>query len=139
MATPEMVQRLPRLDDDCDIGIEKEHTVPRDGSPDLKFRGTLLASAAPEYNNQNRWREYRVYRTRSGRYVFSSIGRSLMDGERDKFEATPWPYSTSNASNKVGEETREQFANALTNWFEFDQVAKELYRKLKIDTAEHID
>jgi len=42
-----MQSRLPVLDDDPDVGIQKEQLVIRDGKADLAFTGTLLASAAP--------------------------------------------------------------------------------------------
>jgi hypothetical protein len=42
-----MQTRLPALDDDPDVGVQKEIVVTRDGKPDLAFTGTLLASAAP--------------------------------------------------------------------------------------------
>src|SRR5579862_1421057 len=83
MATVEMLTRLPALEDDEDIDIEKDHVVPRDDQPDLKFRGTLLASVASIPRGPPRWHEYRVYRTRGGSFVFSAIGRSLREGERD--------------------------------------------------------
>ena len=38
---------LPALDDDADVGVQKEHIVTRDGKADLRFNGVLLASAAP--------------------------------------------------------------------------------------------
>ena len=42
-----MRSRLPALDDDGEVGTEKEHLVTRDGKADLLFMGVLLASAAP--------------------------------------------------------------------------------------------
>src|SRR6202034_4125844 len=42
-----MQSRLPVLDDDPDVGVQKEQIVIRDGKADLAFTGTLLASAAP--------------------------------------------------------------------------------------------
>ncbi len=48
--SPEQVRmqgRLPALEDDGDVGIEKQHIVTRDGKADLLFMGVLLASAAP--------------------------------------------------------------------------------------------
>ena len=131
MATQTMWQRLPKLDDDDDVGVEKEQIVIRDGEPDLKFRGTLLASAAPAFRGQDRWREYRVYRTAADKYVFSKIGRSILESEVDKFEARYWPDS--------GWGFATEWKDAVTDFFRFDPVAKELYRKLGIDSEQRID
>src|SRR6266404_3907857 len=87
MATIEMADALPRLPDDDLVGVEMNHIVIRDGEPDLKFRGTLKASVASESARNGRWRELRVYKTAAGKKVFSEIGRSALDGERDKFQA----------------------------------------------------
>src|ERR1700685_1736606 len=38
--------RLPALDDDADVGVQKEQRVTRDGKADLSFTGKRLASAA---------------------------------------------------------------------------------------------
>ena len=139
MATIEMQQRLPKLDDDDNVGVEKAHTVQRDGEPDLKFRGTLLASAAPPCYGQDRWREYRVYKTKGGTYVLSRIGRSILSDERDKFEAESWKPDP---SDRVWDEAgwREaELSDRLIRFFKFDQLAKQLYAKLNVDTAKQID
>lgn len=140
MATDDMRCRLPALDDDTQVGVLMEHVVPRDGEPDLRFKGTLLASAAPEFFGQDRWREYRVYRTAAGIYVFSKIGRSLMPGERDKFEAELW--NQGRFLMKDGSWTgigAEQLKDGVTHYFKFDPLAKQLYAKLDLDTSERID
>ncbi len=144
MATIEMAQRLPKLDDDDDIGVEKEHVVSDDDARDLRFHGTLLASAAPEFNGRERWREYRVYRTASGNYVFSKVGRSLLPDERDKFEAHVWrPEDPGDLPVFEGSELTSYrdklLADALAEVFKFDPLAKQLYAKLKVDTARRID
>jgi hypothetical protein len=129
MATWDMFSRLPALDDDLDIGHEKEHIVPRDGQPDLRFKGTLLASAAPDQNTTGeRWKEYRVYRTKAGRYVFATVGRSIKDGERDRFDVCA-PILDSLIS----------WQNEATSFFGYDDVAKRLYSKLDIDATDRID
>lgn len=145
MATIEMQQRLPRLDDDGDIGVEKEHLVPVDGGADLKFRGTLIASAAPGCHGQDRWREYRVYRTGGGQYVFSDVGRSVRRNEDDRFDAAIWNPGTpvqKQGKTEWTEATESGFdslGDALTYFFEFDQLAKQLYAKLKVDTSRRIE
>jgi EXLDI family protein len=141
MATIEMQQRLPKLDDDADVGIEKEFTVQRDGARDLKFRGTLLASAAPECRGQDRWREYRVYRTTNGTYVLSRIGRSVLNDELDRFEVDTWNSEgdpVRMVDGKGGSRERV-LEDLLTGFFRFDQLAKQLYAKLNIDTTERLD
>jgi hypothetical protein len=141
MATFEMQQRLPKLDDDDDVGVEKEFTVTRDGDRDLKFRGTLLASAAPECRGQERWREYRVYKTVGGKYVLSRVGRSVLHNERDKFEAFMW--NSDQPGTEYGDllsGPREKvLSDVLVDFFKLDQLAKQLYAKLNIDTTTRID
>jgi hypothetical protein len=138
MATNEMYAQLPKLEDDDKIGIEMQHVVQRDGEPDLSFVGTLLASAAPTNYGQERWREYRVYQTTGGTYVFSRVGRSILPNERDKFEAHTWNQrELRNLMNPslLGEALR----SALTDYFKFDALAKQLYAKLNVDTSQRID
>jgi hypothetical protein len=146
MATSEMFNRLPKLDDDDDIGIEKEHIVPSDDEADLKFKGVLLASVASDPRGQGRWREYRVYCTAARRYVFAKVGRSLLDNERDKFEAKVWePLSACEGGGFQTRVLRElplpfdrQLAGALVEYFKFDPLAKQLYAKLDVDTTQRI-
>jgi EXLDI family protein len=143
MATYEMRDRLPALADDDKIGVECDYLLPRDGEADYRFTGSLVASAAPPDRGQERWREYRVYRTKRGRFVFSKIGRSIRDSEHDKFEAWSW---------SEGQETEYQdgsfdvihpkcstLAEAAVHFFGYDQLAKELYAKLGVDTAERLE
>jgi hypothetical protein len=146
MATIEMQKQLPKLDDDDDVGIEMEHTVVSDGEPDLKFRGTLLGSIAPEFRQQDRWREYRVYRTKGGTYVFSKIGRSINEDETDRFEAKTWSlggkgwqkFPRFDGETFLGHQDAT-LLDALTDFFKFDSLAKQIYAKLDIDAAHHID
>ena len=71
-----MRSRLPALEDDGDVGIEKEHLVTRDGKADLLFMGVLLASAAPASTPKGDWQEYRIYRTNGDKHVFSRVTRT---------------------------------------------------------------
>lgn len=148
MATIEMMSNLPRLDDDADVGRVSEHTVRRDNQPDIAFVGTLKASAAPENRGQGRWREYRVYETKSGNLVLSRIGRSMLEGERDKFEALVYKRAMallvdSQMSYRLDGEhalfPTKSRKEVLVAYFGYDELAKELYRKLGINTAETID
>ena len=129
-----MLSRLPKLDDDDDIGVEREHVVIRDDQADLKFSGTLLASVAPEGAPSGRWKEYRVYRTTGGKHVFSSVGRSVLDGERDKFKAEAF------SPRKEGKDFYgKTWDEACIEFFQYDALAKLLYRKLRIAFEERID
>lgn len=138
MATQAMLERLPALDDDDEIGEEKEQIVRRDDEPDLKFRGTLVASAAPEFRNQTRWREYRVYRTNGGNYVFSKVGRSVKTDERDKFTAIVWFADADERKRRYYWESLT-WQQAATSFFDYDDIAKKLYAKLGIDAAASLD
>lgn len=159
MATSTMLSQLPKLDDDDDIGVEKAHIVPRDDEPDLKFTGKLLGSAAPASAPRGRWREYRVYETTGGNYVFSKVGRSALDGERDKFEAEiykvpatlvdvlnsslapqliPTPRSSLASLLSTGTES-SGWATSAIRFFGYDPVAKDLYRKLGIESERTVD
>jgi hypothetical protein len=156
MATLEMRERLPLLDDDSLLNVEMEHVVVDDGNPDIAFRGHLLASVAPENRGQDRWREYRVYRTAGGNFVFSNVGRSLNERERDKFEASVVESDKSQTSiftpvtavGPGGFQTRvlvdlprpleAQLATALGNFFGYDLLAKQLYARLGIEVGRRI-
>src|ERR1700685_3683882 len=72
-----MRSRLPALDDDADVGVQKEQIVTRDGKADLRFTGVLLASAAPACAPKGHWREYRIYQTTGGKHVFSKVNRTV--------------------------------------------------------------
>jgi hypothetical protein len=148
VATLKMRDALPALQDDKLVGRMQEYVVPRDGEPDLKFHGTFLGSAAPDCRDQERWREYRVYMTKGGKYVFSRIGRSILDGERDKFEAAIW--NPDNQSESVFESSANGVLNcighraetlneAITKYFKFDSLAKLLYARLGIDSWVQVD
>ena len=62
--------RLPNLDDDSEVGVQKEQIVVRDGKADLAFTGALVASAAPTSAPKGQWKEYRIYETNGGKHVF---------------------------------------------------------------------
>ena len=79
--------RLPALDDDTVVGVQKDQVVTRDGKADLAFIGTLLASAAPASAPKGQWQEYRVYETDGGKHVFSKISRNVAAEEEDTHEA----------------------------------------------------
>lgn len=151
MATHEMLISLPKLADDGDVGKQREHAVRRDDQPDIAFTGTLKASAAPPNRGQERWREYRVYETKAGHLVLSRVGRSVRDGERDKFEAqifkrnqalligdtTYVPADVSGGTNFFTE--GKPMKAVIVDYFGFDDLAKEIYRKLGVSTETTLD
>lgn len=141
MATIDMYSQLPELDDDDSVGKAKEHVVTRDDLPDFRFEGVLLASAAPEKRGQLRWKEYRVYRTSSGKHVFSRVGRSLKEGERDVFEAAIFDPKKDGAVMTMESTAARpwQWSDGAMQYFGFDATAKVLYRKLGIESEERIE
>jgi hypothetical protein len=152
MATQEMASALPQLPDDDLVGVEMDHIVIRDGKPDLKFRGMLIASVASDSARTGRWRELRVYRTAAGKKVFSEVGRSFLENERDKFEAAVFdPHETEeshwgpviapvSSPRYKSDDARAQAAKgALTGFFGFTELAKKLYAKLGAATEDVID
>lgn len=50
----------------------------RDGDRTLQFEGTLLARSSSERRGIYRWIEFQLYVTRSGSYILSRIGVSLI-------------------------------------------------------------
>ena len=131
MATVEMLARLPALDDDDQVGVEREHVVPRDGQANLRFRGTLLAAVAPDRDRDGRWNEYRVYYTSGGKHVFSKVGRSVLDDERDRFSAEV--YDSKLYGSPRG------WQGGCVDYFRYDELAKKLYHQLSIDADETIE
>jgi hypothetical protein len=140
-----MQSRLPALDDDPDVGVQKEHTVIRDGKADLAFAGTLLASAAPSSASQEHWQEYRIYETNGGKHVFSKVTRSVFAEEQDAHEADVFDPAPSSVPSQLLRSARELARSRPLTWmdaavafFGYDPLAKTLYRKLSGKFEEHI-
>jgi hypothetical protein len=141
----QMQNRLPVLDDDPDIGLEKEQIVIRDGKADLAFTGRLLASAAPSSAPKGQWREYRIYETNGGKHVFSKITRSVFAEEQDTHEAEVFEPSPSSVPSQLLRSAREltrsrplTWMDAAAAYFGYDPLAKTLYRKVSGQFEEHI-
>jgi hypothetical protein len=137
--------RLPALDDDPDVGNQKEQTVIRDGKADLAFTGTLLASAAPPSATHGQWQEYRIYETNGGKHVFSKVGRSVVAEEQDTHEAEIFDPSPSSVPSQLLRSARDLARSRPLTWmdaavafFGYDPLAKALYRKLSGRFEEHI-
>jgi hypothetical protein len=137
-------KRLPALDDDADIGVEKEHIVTRDREADLRFIGVLLASAAPTSAPKGRWQEYRIYRTKGEKHVFSKITRTVEE-EGDTHAAEVFDPSPSSVPSQLIRSAREiarsrplTWMDAATAFFGYDPLAKALYRKLSVRFEEEV-
>jgi hypothetical protein len=144
-AKVKMQSRLPALDDDADVGVQKQHLITRDGKADLTFTGTLLASAAPPSAPQGSWKEYRIYTTNGGKHVFSKITRSVESEKQDTHEAEVFDPAPSSVPSKLLKSARElthsrplSWTDAAVAFFGYDPLAKVLYRKLGDQFDEHI-
>src|ERR1700722_4370585 len=141
-----MLNHLPALDDDGDIGIQKEHVVIRDGKPDLAFTGTLLASVASRSStDQEHWEEYRIYETNAGKHVFSKVTRSVFAQEPDQHSAEVFEPSPSSVPSQLLRSARDlihtrplAWTDAAVTFFGYGPRAKALYRKLGAQFEEHI-
>jgi hypothetical protein len=140
-----MQSRLPVLDDDPDIGVQKEQSVTRDGKADLAFTGTLLASAAPPSAPEGQWQEYRIYETNGGKHVFSKVTRRVLADERDAYEADVFDPSPTSMPSQLLRGARDLARSRPMTWmdaavafFGYDPLAKVLYRKLSGQFEEHI-
>ena len=140
-----MQSRLPVLDDDPDVGVQKEHIVIRDGKADLAFTGKLLASAAPPSAPKGQWQEYRIYETNGGKHVFSKVSRSPFADEQDAHEAEVFDPSPSSVPSQLLRSARDLARSRPETWvdgavafFGYDPLAKALYRKLSGQFEEHI-
>ena len=140
-----MQSRLPALDDDADVGVQKEYIVTRDGKADLLFTGVLLASAAPTSAPKGRWQEYRIYQTSGEKHVFSKVTRSVLEGENDTYEAEVFDPSPSSVPSQLIRSAREMararpltWMDAAVAFFGYDPLAKALYRKLSVRFEEQI-
>jgi hypothetical protein len=144
-AKVKMQTRLPVLEDDPDVGIQKEQVVIRDGKADLAFAGKLLASAAPTSAPKGQWQEYRVYETDGGKHVFSKVTRSVFTEDHDTHEAEVFDPSPSSVPSQLLRSARELTRSRPLTWmdaaaafFGYDPLAKALYRKLSGQFEEHI-
>jgi hypothetical protein len=144
-AKVKLQSRLPALDDDADVGVQKEHIVVRDGKADLAFTGALLASAAPPSATKGRWQEYRIYETNGGKHVFSKVSRSVFAEDQDTHEAEVFDPSPSSVPSQLLRSARDLARSRPLTWmdaavafFGYDPLAKDLYRKLGSQFEEHI-
>ena len=144
-AKVKMQSRLPALDDDADVGVQKEQIVIRDGKADLAFTGKLIASAAPPSAPKGQWQEYRIYETNGGQHVFSKVTRSVFAEDQDAHEAEVFDPSPSSVPSQLLRSARDLARSRPMTWmdaaaafFGYDPLAKALYRKLGGQFEEHI-
>ena len=137
--------RLPVLDDDPYVGVERQHSVIRDGKADLAFTGTLLASAAPASAPTGQWQEYRIYATTGGKHVFSKVTRNVLVEAQDSHDAVVFDPSPSSVPSQLLRSARDlarsrplEWMDAAIAFFGYDPLAKALYRKFTGQFAEHI-
>ena len=141
-----MRDHLPALDDDGDLGVQKEQVVVRDGKPDLAFTGALLASVASlSSTDQEHWEEYRIYETDGGKHVFSKVTRSVFVQEQDRHSAEVFEPSPSSVPSQLLRTARDlihtrplAWTDAAVTFFGYGPRAKALYRKLGDQFEEHI-
>jgi hypothetical protein len=145
MAKVEKRSRLPALEDDGDLGVEKEHIVTRDGKADLLFMGALLASAAPASPPKGSWQEYRIYKTDGDKHVFSKVTRTVFEDQDDQFEADVYDPAPASVPSQLMRSARElarqrpmTWMDAAVAFFGYDPLAKVLYRKLSVRFEEQI-
>lgn len=145
-AKTKLQSRLPVLDDDADLGAQKEYIVIRDGKADLAFTGTLLASAAPSSAPKGQWQAYRIYETNGGKHVFSKTTHSVYVDEHDTHEAEIFDPSPASVPSQLLRSARDlarshplTWRDAAVEFFGYNPLAKALYRKLDARFEEHID
>lgn len=136
---------LPALDDDRDVGVQKEQVVVRDGKADLAFTGTLLASAAPNSAPSGQWEEFRIYETSAEKFVFSKVTRHIHVEEQDECEAEIFEPEPSSKSSQLLRSARDltrshplTWKDAAVDFFGYEPLAKSLYRKLGDGFEEHV-
>jgi hypothetical protein len=144
-AKRKLQSRLPILDDDPAVGVQKDQVAIRDGKADLAFTGTLLASAAPPSAPKGKWQEYRIYETAGGKHVFSKVTRSVFAEEQDAHEAEIFDPSPSSMPSQLLRSARDlararplTWTDAAVDFFGYDPLAKALYRKVGSQFEEHI-
>lgn len=140
-----MQARLPALEDDADVGVQKEYIVTRDGKADLRFSGVLLASAAPASAPEGHWEEYRIYQTNGGMHVFSKVARTVIEKDEDHHEAEVFDPSPSSMPSQLLRSAREiararplTWMDAAAAFFGYNPLAKALYRKLSVRFEEEV-
>lgn len=97
-------------------------TLDNDNAPDVSFNGWLLADSSNRYesgpyNERTRWMELSLYKTAGGNLVAQTVGRSLWQGEVDRYKV------------KICKTEQE-----VIDFFGFSDSAKNIYKKVGIST-----
>lgn len=63
----------------------EQYTVKIDNAPYINFTGELIAETSSRCDQSERWTELRLYKTRGGKFICHSIGRTTIQSEHDRF------------------------------------------------------
>jgi hypothetical protein len=97
--------------------------LPRDRESDLVVTDArLVAEVSSKTANADRWTELRLWRSAAGAWIAEQVGRSSIEGERDRCRA--W----------VCADEREVAKRMNRGW-----LSRELLRAAGIDDAERVD
>jgi hypothetical protein len=97
--------------------------VERDDEPDLSFTGVQVAYADNDPANQlTRWTELCLYQTENGKYVCQTGNKTRWEGEHNSYSAI---VCTTHAE--------------IIEYFGYSRLAKELYRKARIDATINVN
>jgi len=64
-----------------------DYLVERDNELDIAFNGKEIARVTSKKNESRRWTDIILYKTNQGAYVCQTLGVSIIDGERTKYDA----------------------------------------------------
>ena len=124
------IEQVTDIDVDEDSVMET-FILELDNAPNIRFTGERVASAASSENSgmgrrysgqAGRWTELKLYKTKGGKFVCHEIGRTIWQGERDRF------------SGKVCETEEE-----VKEFFGYRWLAKELYSEAGIDDSVEVE
>ncbi|MFY9341220.1 MAG: hypothetical protein WAT39_01940 [Planctomycetota bacterium] len=97
--------------------------LPRDHEADLVVTDAqMIAEVSSREQGADRWTELRVWRSGAGLFVAEQVGRTIVDGERDRCRA--W----------VCQDHAEVVHRLRRKW-----LALKLYRAAGIDASERIE
>jgi hypothetical protein len=65
--------------------IASQYVLRRDGAPPLRFLGRLITESTSRRNDSTRWTDVSVYRSQSGKWILQTIGRTIWEGEVDRY------------------------------------------------------
>jgi hypothetical protein len=108
-----------------------QHLVRRDDAADIRFDGEQLARVnnhSHDGQRSNRWLVLELYRTAGGSLVCQRIGRTIWQGERDRYEGAVC----------VADEARSAERQVI-DFFGYSDLAKELYSAAGLDAEETIE